>query len=115
MDLLRDVFLWAYERSCDTYRVGRDTIPADAFRLKYREQFRRLVSDVIRTKTLPSREAVCGWARRNQISEQDLAAFEEKGLTLVLAVRGDNAGRYDLLPSEFGAWQEVIDAHRQAF
>ncbi len=115
VDLLRDVFLWAYERSSETYRVVRDTMQADEFRLKYREQFRRMVSDLIRTKVLPSREGVRGWALRHEIPEQDLATFEEKGLTLVLAVREDNAGRYNLLPSEFRAWQDTIDAHRQAF
>lgn len=115
VDLLRDVFLWAYERSCEAYRVVRDTMPADEFRLKYREQFRCLVRDLISAKILPSREAVHSWALRHEIPTQDLWMFEEKGLTLVLAVREDNAGRYHLRPSEFRAWQEVINAHREVF
>ncbi|MCA1790231.1 MAG: Fic family protein, partial [Thioalkalivibrio sp.] len=114
IELLRDVFLWAYERSCSNYRAVRDTIPADAFRLKYREEFRRMVSDVIRTKTLPGRDAVRNWALSHELPNEDLAIFEEKGLALVLAVRDDTARRYDVLPSEFRAWQEKIDANREA-
>ena len=36
IDLLRDVFIWAYERSCALYSATRQTLgEPDAFRLRY--------------------------------------------------------------------------------
>ena len=37
-ELLRDVFVWAYERSCQTYVVIRDSVAElDLFRMRYRK------------------------------------------------------------------------------
>ena len=48
VELLRDVFAWAYERSCQRYTVLRDALPVpDPLRLKYREAVRALVSGIV--------------------------------------------------------------------
>ena len=37
-ELLRDVFVWTYERSCERYQVIRHTLgEPDEFRLRYRQ------------------------------------------------------------------------------
>jgi hypothetical protein len=44
VDLLRDVFAWAYERSCAQYHVVRNSLPQpDALRLHYRTELRAVV------------------------------------------------------------------------
>ena len=48
IELLRDLFAWAYERSCQRYTVLRDALPApDPLRLRFREVLRRLVSETV--------------------------------------------------------------------
>ena len=43
MDLLKDVFLWAYEQSAARYAAVRQILgEPDPFRLRYREQLREL-------------------------------------------------------------------------
>ena len=47
--LLRDVFLWAYERSAARYAAVRQSVgEPDPFRLRYRERLRDIVRDVVR-------------------------------------------------------------------
>ena len=42
IELLRDVFVWAYERSCQQYlAVRRELVPPDTFRLRYRHGAQR--------------------------------------------------------------------------
>ena len=49
IDLLKDVFLWAYERSAARYAAIRQTTgDPDPFRLRHRQALKQVVSDVIR-------------------------------------------------------------------
>jgi len=51
MELLRDVFVWAYERSCQRYVVVRDSIAEpDRFRMRYRQALTDTVSRIVREK-----------------------------------------------------------------
>ena len=44
VDLLKDIFLWAYERSAPGYAAVRDIIgEPDRFKMKYREEIRQLI------------------------------------------------------------------------
>lgn len=46
IELLRDVFVWAYERSCQQYvAVRQQLISPDTFRLRYRAQLSEAVRD----------------------------------------------------------------------
>ncbi len=48
IELFRDVFLWAYERSAQRYAAIRQSMGGpDGFRLKYREEIRALIRQVI--------------------------------------------------------------------
>ena len=58
VDLLRDVFIWAYERSCALYSVTRQTLgEPDPFRLKYRKIIFETVSDIV-SKRMNKRDAI---------------------------------------------------------
>jgi len=47
-ELLRDVFIWAYERSCQRYTAVRQSLgEPDQFRLRYREQLRQVVQTIV--------------------------------------------------------------------
>lgn len=49
IDLLKDLFLWAYEHSAARYAAVRQSLgETDAFSLRYRAELRELVADLIR-------------------------------------------------------------------
>ena len=51
IDLLKDVFIWAYERSAARYAAVRQSLgEPDPFRLRYREQLREIIGDLIRSR-----------------------------------------------------------------
>ena len=48
IDLLRDVFIWAYERSCQTYAaLQQQLVPPEPLRLKYRRQLSMAVCSCV--------------------------------------------------------------------
>ena len=51
IDLLRDVFIWAYERSCALYSATRHTLgEPDPFRLRYRNGILETVVEIVKGK-----------------------------------------------------------------
>jgi hypothetical protein len=107
VELLREVFAWAYERSCQRYTVLRDALPApDPLRLKHREAVRVLVSGIV----------------ADGIARDDLEAIRQRAVALVDAgdlddvvalatnelhqLHEGNIARYRLRPSQFRQWLE---------
>jgi Fic family protein len=106
--LLKDVFLWAYERSCLRYAAMRQALgEPDAFRIKYREEIRKLVSTVVsqRMAQTDARRQIEGEAKR--LPEVDRARFIEIVETELLNLHEGNIARYRIRPMEFDGWQEV--------
>ena len=105
-ELLVDVFVWAYERSCARYSAARQSLgDPDPFRLRYREFIAQLVSNIVRS-TMSKREAVSAikqFAER-EIIEQDRARFMEIVETELMGLHEGNIARYRLKPSEFESW-----------
>lgn len=57
VDLLRDVFVWTYERSCQQYlAVQQSLVPPDILRLRYRQVLGEVIAAVVRSG-LPVNEA----------------------------------------------------------
>jgi Fic family protein len=49
IDFLKDVFIWAYERSAARYAAVRQSLgEPDPFRFRYREQLRELIAELVR-------------------------------------------------------------------
>ena len=107
-ELLLDVFVWAYERSCQRYVVVRDSVAEpDLFRLKYRNAMIEVIGTVIRARTRPTEAEVRELAMR-LVDPHDLQRF----VTLVLQEFGrlndGNIARYKLRLSEFRAWLDIM-------
>ena len=109
VELLRDVFLWAYERSAQQYAAVRQSLgEPDPFRLRYRQEIGEVVGDIVRGP-LGRREALQylrDWSER-VIEQTSRAQFRETVETELLALHEGNFARYRIRPSEFRAWQEV--------
>jgi hypothetical protein len=107
VDLLRDVFIWAYERSAARYAAVRQSLgEPDPFRFKYSGPLRQLVGEVVRNRMNRKRAAVeiASWAEKN-IAAEDQERFREMAETELLGLHEGNFARYQIRPSEFAAWQ----------
>ena len=105
VDLLRDVFVWAYERSCQRYlAITQTMVEPDPLKIKYREALIQAVQAVVKGLLQPTPEVMAKVAS-GIVSGADQAAFM---LMLTDALRQLHEGsiaRYRLRRSEYAAWQ----------
>ncbi len=106
VDLLRDVFMWAYERSCQNFKAIAGSLPEpDPFRLKYREELReavtRLVRDTRATKVEDTRKVAA-----NLVPEEDQPQFVSMVSRELNNLHEGNIARYGLRLAEYKAWRE---------
>jgi hypothetical protein len=109
IELLRDVFIWAYERSAARYTAVRQSLgEPDPFRLQHREALRDVVAEVVRAG-MDRKTAfgyIASWAAKN-VDERDRETFRDTAETELLGLHEGNFARYAIRPSEFAAWQQV--------
>jgi fido (protein-threonine AMPylation protein) len=106
VELLRDVFVWAYERSCAQYRVVRDSVvQPDPLRMRYRTELNELVQTTVLAGDPPQADKIRKWAGAHGVPETDLVGFTERALNLLVNLHEGSAGRFSLRPSEFNAWK----------
>src|SRR5208337_2498394 len=109
IDLLKDVFIWAYERSAARYAAVRQSLgEPDPFRLRYREQLRELVADLVRARVGRKDAAakIAAWSQR-EIDPVDRRHFAELAETELISLHEGNFARHRIRPSEFAAWRKV--------
>ncbi len=105
VELLADVFAWAYERSCQQYRAIADSLPQpDPFRRTYRDVLADVIGEVVRK----------GWAAdslnieretANLVPAEDRTRFIEMANNELKALHEGNIARYRLRLSEFRDWK----------
>jgi hypothetical protein len=109
IDLLKDVFIWAYERSALRYAAVRQSLgEPDPFRLQHRTALRNIVGEVIRARMNRKDAAihVTKWVREN-VAPADRERFREMAESELLALHEGNYARYEIRPTEFAAWRQV--------
>ncbi len=109
IDLIKDVFLWAYEKSSSRYVAVRQTLgEPDPFRLRYRNALRDVVAGAIRER-MNQKDAAAHIAdyAKTQVLEADRQRFIEAAETELLSLHEGNFARYGVRPSEFQSWQAV--------
>ncbi len=109
VELLRDVFIWAYERSAARYAAVRQSLgEPDPFRLRHRAALRELVGTVVRGRMGKKQAAahVGAWTRQH-IDPAQRERFQETAESELLSLHEGNFARYQIRPSEFAAWQEA--------
>lgn len=106
VDLLRDVFTWAYERSCQRFKAVAATLPEpDPFRLKYRAELIEAVADLVRTGTAVSDDAVRNTIA-NLVPTNDRQRLSKMVLDELRHLHEGNIARYRLRLAEFNAWKK---------
>jgi len=106
VELLRDVFVWAYERSSARYSAVRQSLgEPDPFRMRYRALVAELVATVVREGM--DKSAATALVRQRaaeQVPSEDQARFVEVVETEVMSLHEGNIARYRLRPSEYNTW-----------
>ena len=112
IDLLKDVFIWAYERSAARYAAVRQSLgEPDPFRLRYREQLRELIAELVRAR-VGRKDAVAriaAWSKK-EIDPGDHKRFAEIAEGELIGLHEGNFARYRIRPSEFAAWRQVWES-----
>ena len=105
VELLRDVFVWAYERSTREYLViKQDLAEPDPLRLAYREVIRQVIRDVV-TRGGEEALTVIQQGVATNVPEADR---DNVNALIVEELRRLHEGvlaRYGLRPSQFLAWK----------
>lgn len=108
-ELLRDVFIWAYERSAARYAaVWQSLGEPDPFRLRHRAALREVVGAVVRAR-MDKKQAtkhVSTWTNQH-IDTAERERFRETAESELLSLHEGNFARYQIRPSEFAAWREA--------
>lgn len=105
--LLKDVFIWGYERSAARYAVVRQSLgEPDPFRLKYRKEIRETINAII-VRIMNSKMA-SDFIRLRAVDlpAADQTSFIGAAETELLALHDGNFARYRVSPKEFRRWRD---------
>jgi Fic family protein len=108
VELLRDVFEWAYRRSCLRYSAVRQILgEPDPFRLTYRDEIGRAMREVV-TGGMDKAAATRHIAARaaEWLPAEQRARFVEAVETSLGGLHEGNIARLRLRPGEFRQWHE---------
>lgn len=109
IELLRDVFVAAYQRSAQQYAAVRQSLgEPDPFRFKYGKQIKAIVGDAVREnilreqvqKFIQSRPEIIG------IASQEREKFVRLVEGEIYSLHEGNFARYRVTPSEYSKWHD---------
>lgn len=109
VELLRDVYVWAYERSARQYKTVRDSLPEpDPFRLRYRSALSEVVGEIVRRR-IPMTDAAIAKLATSTVEARDVSAFRNLVLQELTGLHEGNIARHRLRPSEYQSWRSSQD------
>jgi len=107
VDLLRDVFVWAYERSAKRYVAVRQSLgEPDKFRLKFRNELTEVVGEIVRGGMAPTVEQVTK-AASGCVPAEHLDDFVRMTTKDLENLHEGNFARFRLRPSEYHNWRKT--------
>lgn len=105
VELLRDVFAWAYERSCQRYTAIKDSLPEpDPLRLRYREALSEVVGGIVRGLKPIEHESIRALSAA-LVDSVDVEAFVTLVTNELYQLHEGNLARHRLRLAEFQRWQ----------
>jgi hypothetical protein len=103
--LLRDVFIWAYERSAQQYRVVRDSVhQPDPVRLRYRTELTQVIQEIILNGHSPAHNRLIGLARQFGVREGEREHFVEVAKSIFSALHEGALYRYGITQAQYASW-----------
>lgn len=105
VELLRDLYVWAYERSAQEYlAIRQELAEPDPLRLKWRDLVKKTIHQIV---TTPATDALTIINQRVEVDVPELQRTAVKAL-IVEELRRLHEGvlaRYGLRPSELASWK----------
>ncbi len=106
VELLRDVFVAAYQRSCQQYVVVQNNlVPPDTFRLRYRQELTTVIAAIIRSDIAATEPAI----RANLpggVDQGDRTHFIRLVIEEFKSLHAGNAIRFGIRALEFSGWHD---------
>jgi len=109
IDLLSDLFVWAYLRSCARYNHYLQVVSTpDPLRVKYRSLIYATVSHIVATSLNKTqaiehiRQQTCA-----SVASDDQDRFIEVVETQLMTLHAGNMARFGIKPAAFAQWQSV--------
>lgn len=107
VELLRDVFVWAYERSCQQYMaVRQQLVPPDTFRLRYRKELGAVVKTIVQGG-MPLDDTHIAQVTPEAVAKADRARFARQVHEEFASLHEGNAVRFGLGALELAAWRAL--------
>jgi Fic family protein len=107
VELLADVFAWAYERSCQQYRAIAESLPQpDPFRRTYRDVLADVIGEIVR-KGWAAEPLIIEREAANLVPAEDRTRFVEMAIDELKGLHEGNIARYRLRLSEFRDWKAM--------
>jgi hypothetical protein len=105
VDLLRDVFVWAYERSCQRYlAITQTMVEPNPLKIKYREALILGVQSIVKNLREPTPTLLAEVASEHVVGS-DQAIFQQMLQEAINQLHEGSIARYRLRRSEFIAWE----------
>ncbi|SLM30284.1 Filamentation induced by cAMP protein Fic [Desulfamplus magnetovallimortis] len=105
VDLLVDLYTWAYERSCQRYLSITQTMKEpDPLRIRYRDPLIRVIQSIVRNRKSPTNDNIASLVDQN-IREEDRAAFIQMVKDALTHLHEGSVARYRLKLSEYQSWK----------
>ena len=112
VELLRDVFVWAYERSCQRYlAITQTLVDPDPLKIQYRDALIEAVQTIVRKQGKPTDEVISKLASK-LVPEKDQGAFARLLIEAIRQLHEGSVARYHLKRSEYLAWQSILKADK---
>lgn len=108
-ELLRDVFVWAYERSCALYSTTRKSLgEPDPFRMQYRNEIKQIIRAVVlNCMNKPQSIDLIHKQGSHLAPKEDQSRLIETIEREILSLHEGNIARYHLRPSEYEQWKKT--------
>ncbi len=106
--LLQDMYMWAYERSCQRYNVLQEKDRAgdpDPFRLRYEIALAAVVGRIVKEQLEPTPECIAGLAQ-GQVPASDIHQFADLVNTELQNLHIGLLLRNGISLEEFNAWEQ---------
>lgn len=107
IELLMELFIWAYERSCLRYSSARETLSEpDPFRVQYRTERKATVAAVVQGKM--DKRMATAFIREEAkkcVPHPDQMKFIEVVETELMSLHEGSISRYGLRPLEYETWK----------
>lgn len=105
VELLRDVFIWAYGRSCERYAAVRRSLGApDLFRMRHREVISRIVSEIVLRRMNRVDAVACIRRNADALPPDQRHRLVEVVETELMGLHEGNIARHGVRLSEYQVW-----------